>query len=654
MAYYDNNPYDNDFDGNPGSDEYSAAYDRKYNRDGYNEFTNLPEIDERQEIARYEQQAGEYDFLTLSAGLREAMKRVQYWPHAGRFIVPRENSYVAHLNLVREGNTVDIQFDPKTYLYFDKVIKEHANKPELFNPNHPDYFEYTTLRENLAVLRNDIMGMYMDDGSFDPGDEKYLPRLAQIAAEIGDALNADNSWKKAVFRSLDTNIANIEGEGAAYIYEYLVKNRQVNSQTIGGKIWGFVRRFMGQADNQWQLPAIEYTAFSQENLSKMPPSDELTNLTTHELRQIAAAHAEELKAILDPTDEASIRDVSMMQRREAIRHGHTIIDWLKNIRFTDKSLQDMIDSGRPGEPNPERDAMAMMVSGYKLIMQQAVEDNPELLANPKIQEANAVVDNVEHSMQIMAKLEKPHSQEDAMDIGSDITRQPERWHELSKVAVDKLMERLKVALQEAVAEMELNQQEMQLAQEAFASQQVEDAMAMQQSYNAKRARKQKGPTNQQRIDMALRADDRAAGQGAYSDQDEEGVRIAKQKARQMSAAAPALGMSSPALPSKQGDGAVNNDRNKAADEKDESMEAKIAAAKALGLDKAQPSKMNMPKMGVNDKLVKQLGKQLMAMQQQANVAASEIADVKGGGIGTGETFKERKERQPTSQKPKMF
>ena len=352
----------------------------------------------------------------------------------------------------------------------------------------------------------------------------------------------------------------------------------------------------------------------------------MANISAHELRRRAVEQAEEIKAIIDPTDTHLINEVTSPERREAVKHGKTIIEWLKNIQFSEKSLQDFVDSGRPGEPNTEKDAMNTLVDAYYNVMDTAVHSKPSILENEKIQAANKVLEAVEHSIELMAKLENPHSHEDAMDIGAA----PDNWDDLSKETVERLMTRIKDGLEHAIAEIELQQDEVDQAREAFADQQVDEALSMQKSYMAKRARKQKGANQQQRIDRALRADDQAAGQGAYADDDDDAIRIARQKVKTDSTI-------QAARRTKQGDNTTKNAKDKAADE---SMETKIAMDKAMNKNMGGKTTGAIP---ANGELVKQLGKNLMHMQQQANVAASEIADVKGGGIGTGESHTDRQD-----------
>lgn len=623
---FDNNPHDDDFDGNPGSSENSEAFDRRYNRDGYSEFTNRPDMDDWQEFLYAEKDQA---VSAHQQQLREAMTRVQYWPHAGRFIIPRQNTYAAHLALVREGNKVDIQFDPDTYLYFDKVIADRAAKPALFDPNHPDYAEYTTLRENLAVLRNDIMGIYMEDGSFDPGDEKYLPRLVQIAAEIGEALNADNRARNVVFPSLDTNIANIEAEGAAYMYEYIAERQA--KPTFLGQTWAKIRDMLGQPSNQWQLPPIEQTAFSQAALLLPPPENEnLAKATQHELRIRAAQQAEELRMQIDTSDTSALGDVNAMERNEAVKHGKVIIEWLRNIKFTDKSPDDLAQNYDPADTS-DRDAMKLAATAFDQVMSSAQAHGVDLQGNEKILAAGHVRDVIEHTMELMAKLENPDSQADSMSISA---KQPARWKELSKDALSHLMETLKNGLEEALAAIDLQSADYQQEREELAEQRVGDALAYQQAHMAHRKQRSgKGFEKQQKINRALAADDRAAGQGSFADDEGDAVRIARMKATQ-------------GQRTKKTDGSGTKEGKKK--DIDESMEAKIREAKALGKDTDVGPLVDA---GLDDERLKEIGRVIMNKSLQANIAASEIVDVKGGGIGLDESFQDRKNKKVSKSKP---
>lgn len=592
-----------EFDMKPGSIENSKRYDRLYNPQGENEYTNQPENPNQIEEAHFLRRRNEY-IRGLRSELGDAMRRVQFWPNVGRFIIPKQNTFASHLALVREGNTVDIQFDPKTYLYFDKIIASHANRPELFNPNHKDYLKYEPLRENLAVLRNDIMGIYMEDGSFDPGDEKYLPKLVQIAKEIGNALYVSNTPSKALFASLDKDIVNVEGEGAAHVYKFL-EQRQTQKGWLGNII-GMVLRLFGRPDNQWQLPPADQTAFSDAGLSAPAVRDELCNCSHSALQSRCAELSQEM-ATAPSASREDVESITNYEKHEAVHHGHVILDWLRNIKFSDKSLMDLVDTGNPAQTAPEVNAMNMMIDAYYSIASTAFQSQPELFNNPKVQAANEALETLEHGIALMAKLEKPKSLADTMQISADVTQQPEKWHELAGQTVDRLMQTLKGGLEAAVGSMEAQQQDAAQEQEEAADRQVELALANHAAFGKGRKRRKQrssgqGAAKQKRIDLAIKADDYALGEGAHAgrkDISRDGIVDSLQKpntAARLAAAQQAA-------------------RANASSEADATLAQLKLQNQELGAQaQTQPTQ-------IDNALVKQIGKAMLQMQRDSDAAA---------------------------------
>lgn len=574
----------------PGSNENSPQYDRVFNPQGENEYSNLPENPNQIEEAIFLSRRNEY-VRSLRSELRDALKRVQYWPNAGRFVIPKQNTFAAHLALVREGNTVDIHFDPSTYLYFDRIIAQHANSPELFDPRHRDYAKYENLRDNLAVLRNDIMGIYMNDGSFDPGDEKYLPKLMQIATLIGDALYVGNKPTKAVFDSLDKDLLNIEGAGAANLYEFLMEHQ--TSDTFLGNVKAALLRIFARPDNQWHLPAIEATPFCSAGLTAPAMRDELCTCSHRELQAWCAELAGQQLQAQPLATPAAVQAITSGERREAINHGHTILEWLRNIKFSDKSLKDFIDTGNPASTLPERDAINALIDAYYDIGSTAFQTHPQLYLNPKIQVANEVLESLEHALQLMAKLEKPRSIADTMQISVDETQQPDKWNEMAGHTVDRLMQTLKGGLEEAVGAMEQQQMDMAAEQEELADRQIEMALANHAVFTRGRRKRKKqasgqGVAKQRKTDQAIRADDYALGQGAHAG------RMDKSR-----------------------DGIVDKTMAHTA------QEAQIARTKAQ-VQAVQETTQTNAASQIDPALVKQLGHAMLKMQKDSETAAANL------------------------------
>ena len=213
---------DDQVDRQPGNDSDSKEYARRYDYGSQNEFSILPERSQQlrdAENARVRARQKQANEATLSA-----QSRVQFFPNLGKFIIPRENSWAAHARLVNEDRT-DLHFDPTKYPAFDAIIAQRCGIEGLYNPAHKDYKKYEGLRTNLEVLRNDIMGFYLNDGSFDAGDEKYVPYMASIAETLGDALANDRWHTRPFTRSMSVDVANVEGVGAAEMYKYLLSRQ---------------------------------------------------------------------------------------------------------------------------------------------------------------------------------------------------------------------------------------------------------------------------------------------------------------------------------------------------------------------------------------------------------------------------------------------
>lgn len=504
-----------DFDAQPGSSRNTPAYDRLYDPQGEREFTNLPENRHQIEEARLYRTRNEA-IRRQQAKAQEELNRIQFWPDVGRFVIPKENTFAAHLQLVKQGEALDVQFDPRTYLYFDAVIAAHAKRSDLFNPDHKDYAKNAPLRDNIAVIRNDIMGIYMEDGSFDPGDEKYLLPLVEMASDIGDALKNERRIGGIIQPRLDTGILNVEGEGASYLYEYL-ESRQTSTSWLGN-LWAMIKNILQQPMRQWELPPIALSAVSRDKLDIPAPEDDLCAHCTKE--QLARRFHGMLKENIQKggRSKSAVDILTLMEKREAVEHGRTILDWLRNIEFSDKSLKEWMDTGTPMEKSAERAAIQDIIHSYYEVLEGLVLEQPQMLNDPKIREAADTIAVLEHSLQLMAKLEKPKSLADTMQISADITQQPERWDELSGQTVDRLMQTLKGGLEEAVEVIEQQEVDMEEEQEEMVDRHLEAIMHGNMLAMKKKKRKAaaKSGAKQRKIDRDIKADDYVLKQGRFA------------------------------------------------------------------------------------------------------------------------------------------
>jgi hypothetical protein len=334
--------------------------------------------------------------------------------------------------------------------------------------------------------------------------------------------------------------------------------------------------------------------------------DELCQCSHRDLKTRCAELNTEISAHPQATKE-QVDSITIAEKREAVNHGHTILEWLRNIQFSNKSLQDFVDTGNPTQTAPERDAMNMLIDAYYDIAETAFKSQPELFNHPKIKAANEALESLEHALGLMAILEKPKSLADTMQISSDETQQPEKWHEMCGHTVDRLMSTLKGGLEEAVSAMEQQQQDMEQQQEENADRQA-DALANHAAFSkGRKKRKQRasggGAAKQKKIDLAIKADDYALAQGAHAGRKETGRGTLGDAPKPTSASR------------------TTADRSVSADPM---VEAQIQAgrAKLQGVDiGVQPPSQPMP---IDSALVKQLGKAMLQMQKDSDAAAANL------------------------------
>lgn len=391
---------DDDVDHRPGNSSESAAYSRKYDKRSESEFSNLPEAASQlryrlQEEELRQQEEYERDYM------RALQNHVHFFPSVGKFIIPEENTWAAHAELVKDPDA-RLAFNPEKYVFFDKIIAEKYKNPALYDPNHPDYAKFEGLRTNLAVMRNDIIGDYLDDGGFDPGDEKFIPLIEGVATEIGKALSHDIWWQRPFTRHVSVDVANVEGVGAREMYKYLL-----DMQTSAG-IWPQAHRAfvfaIGGTQHSWELPALENTPYSDAGLSAPPPSMKL-KLTPAELLQHAASP--ELQAQVASTLEATGEQVAtqahtmlsvvrqlqapetlpLPAKQQSMEDARTILRWLRNLQFGDRDVETFLNQGTPAEQLAKTEALGKLVDIYGGQLALAQREAPGRLLDLAVMDA---------------------------------------------------------------------------------------------------------------------------------------------------------------------------------------------------------------------------------------------------------------------------
>jgi len=442
--------------------------------------------------------------------LAAALARVHEWPGAGRFVVARENTFAAHCALVRNMRTGGLGFSAALYPYFDKLIPEAG------------YFS-APAHDNLACLRNFIFSLYYRDAVIHGDGGAYgLSDMADIAVELNQGLrNATNPLPEFIAPRLSKAVLNVEGSGAAHAYAYLLRRQR--REGLLGDIIAAIRGWLGLSTRDWGLLPMTESPFA--HLRESPPQDVLT-MPDEELdryvREIIPPAAQEVakyeqsRQNIPPVES----NLESKVKREVIDHGIVILRWFKNLEFTDKSAMELLEAGTPEEKAEMVGAVGQFVQYYQQITARALQTNPSLAQREKVREANTVAKVMQHTIKLLAALEKPVSIAQTQQISTDVTRQPERWNEMANRTVNRLMDTLKGGLESVVSAFEQQQEDAQQQQEQSVEQALDHGAGGDQS-RRKRRRKQRsaGVTSgkrQQRLDQAVHADDYALGQGLHA------------------------------------------------------------------------------------------------------------------------------------------
>lgn len=526
----------NDFDGKPGDSDNSAEYGQRYDQEeGNNEAESTRELRKEQMEDRFARRMEDLD-----EGLEDNLNvgnHAQSVPKVGEFRVPasgEENNFAWHLQQVRQDPK--LAFNPYDDEVFDKIIMEHAARPEIFDPANPEFSKYEPLRENLAVLGNYIKGYYMQDGTFDLGsDEEKITDIKEVAEFIGDGLRHDKSWVGRNFsKPLNTELMNIMGEGAAYAYREMLKIQR--TPVVAAGVQRDFRRMAGMNHREWNLLPLKDSPFSNAGL------DSLIVMYREALRHVMATHGavpEPGKSLSDiaipsgtlagmgniPVAKKDVSTLNSQEKSESVYHGKRILEFFKHLEFGDKGIEELAQNATADERAKVRAQIEEALQLYDNYTEEAFAKHPQLAQSAKAKEAEDAADALTHAVKLLATLEKnPGSVAAAQQILADQeeqldSKEKQANHEAEQLAkersLDRLMDSLEGGLEEAHYEMEAAEEAQEQAEEEAAEKATEAAMVQEYGKRRKKRRAVRGKS-MAKIARDIRMDDYALGQGVHS------------------------------------------------------------------------------------------------------------------------------------------
>lgn len=123
----------------------------------------------------------------------------------------------------------------------------------------------------------------------------------------------------------------------------------------------------------------------------------------------------------------SIDSLQEPAREESIELAREILRRLKNMTFSDKPLEDMVDTGRPNEKVAFAKKIVEMVDIYKNMLGKAVQSDPRIMLDPRVRKANDAVDDCEDGIKRMAmKLVEANAAASGLDMPQIKKPNPEK------------------------------------------------------------------------------------------------------------------------------------------------------------------------------------------------------------------------------------
>lgn len=380
--------------------------------------------------------------------------------HAGRFVIPKHNTWAAHRELVRDP-VLKLRYSSIAYPLFDEIIHQNSSYRPIWDKMDGRYEAYDVLRENIAVVRNYIMSEFFPDGSADAEDMAKVKQMQQIASFLVKGMNNDGfSFNPlSLFRTtIRIEKANLPGTGAQYLYRKILEKQHYNSW-LAPIMWP-IHLITGRVGKNWNLPPLENSPFSDEALRQPPPGNppyDAADIAVPEPMAAkdsrdphTAAHgaAEELNAIAGDIANTAIPhydSVDTMQepsRREAVDLARDILRKLK-VMMGQVPLEQGLKVSGAGSFTI-LDALKGAVNVFEFNLKKLLPLDPDILNNPAIVAANKAIGTLGYvaKLEVLKMAEKTGNKELLRAVTEDIHAMPQAWKDIKGKNFGELLDAL--------------------------------------------------------------------------------------------------------------------------------------------------------------------------------------------------------------------
>lgn len=202
----------------------------------------------------------------------------------------------------------------------------------------------------------------------------------------------------------------------------------------------------------------------------------------------------------------SIDEMEEEAREESVELAREILRKLKNLSFSDKPIEESIDTGRPNEKLALSQRISEMVDMYKNLLFDAMRVNPEIINDPRVKNANDAAGWCSNGVAMMAAKEIPTNATAINQISVDIAEMKAAGKNMQGLAINHLMHKMEDGLEHAAEHLNSHEKnehrENAEAQAEALAERLRRQRRRRQQQKAVRAASGGSPSNVNRGNMA--------------------------------------------------------------------------------------------------------------------------------------------------------
>lgn len=403
----------------------------------------------------------------------------------GKYMIPVENTLDSHHGLIYDRSN-ELDFWPEQFPAFDSLVAQTYLNPAFSLSNHPDYFDYEPLRDNVAAVRNYILQHVLEGvDTSDPQQVENATRtVEQMGREIGVALQRDTLFRRPGSDHLDVLKASEPGVGAAYMYELLVRKQEKN------KFLRPVKSLFGFDYSAWKLPPVEQSPFSRQHVEEFclgndglapqepdtpqqepeaPPG--VPESTPEEQRAREQADAVVAPAAADNAAQTNARKLSVLGA--TIAGSAFSLDRVRKLPepVKERSVElarEILEKLRIGIGDADREqwltqsadaalaqgsAIASLAELYASTYQAGLAADAALKDDPLVQCGNEAIGKLAYltKQQAAYALLQEGQRDDAQSLMAELQSYPESWKQVDNVRIGDLLDQIQAGMERSFA-----------------------------------------------------------------------------------------------------------------------------------------------------------------------------------------------------------